>query len=62
MKSEKELKALDNTLNHLKTRNSNYRDSFLNKGITEEDFQYKDALDDQCKAASKNLFSMQKEL
>jgi hypothetical protein len=32
LKSEKELKALDNTHMHLKSRNSNYRDSFLNKG------------------------------
>lgn len=31
LKSEKELKALDNTHQHLKNRNSNYRDSFLNK-------------------------------
>lgn len=31
IKSEKELKALDNTLNHLKTRNINYRDRFVNK-------------------------------
>ena len=40
-KSEKELKALDNTIDHLKNRNSNYRDSFLNKGITEDDIEYK---------------------
>jgi len=33
-KSEKELKALDNTINHLKSRNSKYRDSFLNKVTT----------------------------
>ena len=31
LKSEKELQALDNTHSHLKNRNSNYRDSFLNK-------------------------------
>lgn len=34
LKSEKELKALDNTLNHLRNRNSNYRDNFLNKGVS----------------------------
>ncbi len=33
LKSEKELQALDNTHQHLKNRNSNYRDSFLNKVI-----------------------------
>lgn len=33
LKSEKELKALDNTLNHLKGWNSKYWDSFLNKVI-----------------------------
>lgn len=31
LKSEKELKALDNTHQHLKNRNSNYRDSYLQK-------------------------------
>ena len=33
LKSEKELKALDNTQQHLKNRNSNYRDSFMNKVV-----------------------------
>jgi len=28
MKNKKEIKALDNTLKHLKNRNSKYRDSF----------------------------------
>jgi hypothetical protein len=32
-KSEKELRALDNTLSHLTNRNSKYRDGFLNKVI-----------------------------
>ncbi len=31
LKSEKELKALDNTHQHLKNRNSNFRDSYLQK-------------------------------
>jgi len=35
----KELKALENTLSHLKTRNSNLREGFLNKGVNNEDRQ-----------------------
>eukprot|EP00828_Plagiopyla_frontata_P039530 TRINITY_DN5201_c0_g1_i6.p1 TRINITY_DN5201_c0_g1~~TRINITY_DN5201_c0_g1_i6.p1 ORF type:complete len:454 (-),score=87.52 TRINITY_DN5201_c0_g1_i6:37-1398(-) len=61
-KSEKELKALNNTKNHLGIRNSNQIDKFLNKGITGKDFEHRDGLEDQCKAASKNLFSKEKEL
>jgi hypothetical protein len=30
-----ELKALKNVSEHLSNRNSNYRDGFLNKGVTE---------------------------
>ncbi|EGR30111.1 hypothetical protein IMG5_141810 [Ichthyophthirius multifiliis] len=56
LKSEKELIALENTLSHLKNRNSKYRDSFLNKGITIEDKQYLEGLEEQCRAASQNLF------
>ncbi len=37
MKNKKEIKALDNTLKHLKNRNSKYRNSFLNKGQTRQD-------------------------
>ncbi len=62
LKSEKELKALDNTLSHLKNRNSKYRDGFLNKGVTEQDVSHKDGLEDQCRAASENLFKKKKEL
>lgn len=61
-KSEQELEALMNVSGHLKNRNSNYRDSFLNKGVTEKDYMKKDQLDQQCKNASKNLFDKQKEL
>jgi len=46
LKSEKELKALDNTLSHLRNRNSKYRDGFLNKGVTQEIKDSKEALDD----------------
>jgi len=59
--SEKELKALDNTLNHLKTRNSNFRDGFLNKGMTNRDVDQKSALEQQMNAASENYFKKKKE-
>ncbi|KAM3137530.1 hypothetical protein pb186bvf_010320 [Paramecium bursaria] len=61
-KREKELMALDNTLSHLKNRNSKYRDSFLNKGVTNQDMNHKDGLEDQCRAASENLFKKKREL
>jgi chromosome segregation ATPase len=61
IQSEKELKALDNTLNHLKNRNSNYRDGFLNKGTTAKDFETKESLEQQMRAASENLFKKKKD-
>ena len=51
-----------NVSGHLKNRNSNYRDSFLNKGVTESDYMKKDELGQKCKNASKGLFDKQKEL
>ncbi len=44
-KCETELKALKNVSEHLSNRNSNYRDGFLNKGVSEQDYQQKDQLD-----------------
>lgn len=35
LKSEKELKALENTLQHLAGWNNKYYDSFQNKGVTQ---------------------------
>ena len=61
-RAEKELQALINTLNHLKNRNSTYRDSFLNRGSTSNDLEQLEALEEQCRAASENLFSKKKEL
>lgn len=61
IQSEKELKALDNTLNHLKNRNSDFRDGFLNKGMTNKDVQQKDALEQQMNAASENYFKKKKD-
>jgi len=62
IQSEKELRALDNTLNHLKDRNSNFRDGFLNKGMTNKDLNQKEALEQQMNAASENYFKKKKEL
>ncbi|KAL4481667.1 hypothetical protein ABPG74_007756 [Tetrahymena malaccensis] len=62
LKNEKELKALDNTLNHLKNRNSNYRDKFLNKGVTTQHREEAEGLEEQCRAASQNLFKKRDEL
>jgi len=61
IQSEKELKALDNTLNHLKNRNSDFRDGFLNKGRTDKDVEQKNALEQQMNAASENYFKKKKE-
>jgi len=61
LKNEKELKALVNTLSHLKNRNSNYRDYFINKGATQKDVELKNHLDEQCKVAADNLMKKKKE-
>jgi len=61
LKNEKELKALVNTLSHLKNRNSNYRDYFINKGATQKDVELKNHLDEQCKVAADNLMRKKKE-
>lgn len=37
---------MDNTLSHLKNRNSKYRDSFLNKGISEKEVSHRDGLEE----------------
>ena len=44
-KSEKEIKALDNTLAHLKVRNKNYRDKFM-QGAEGADLERKQILED----------------
>jgi len=61
IQSEKELKALDNTLTHLKDRNSNFRDGLLNKGMTNRDIEQKQALEAQMNAASENYFKKKKD-
>jgi len=44
-KCEKEIKALENTLKHLKMRNENYRDKFI-KGAEGADLEKKNILED----------------
>ena len=59
-KCEKELRALANTLDHLKGRNKNYRDKFV-QGAEGADMERKEILEEQCKAASEELFAKRKE-
>jgi len=60
-KCEKEIKALANTLDHLKMRNKNYRDKFI-QGAEGADLEKKQILEDQCRAASETLFKKRREL
>lgn len=60
-KCEKEIKALANTLDHLKMRNKNYRDKFV-QGAEGADLEKKQILEDQCRAASETLFKKRREL
>lgn len=60
-KCEKEIKALANTLDHLKMRNKNYRDKFQ-LGAEGADIEKKQILEDQCRAASETLFKKRREL
>ena len=60
-KCEKEIKALSNTLDHLKMRNKNYRDKFIS-GAEGADLDKKQILEDQCRAASETLFKKRREL
>lgn len=60
-KCEKEIKALANTLDHLKMRNKNYRDKFM-QGAEGADLDKKQILEDQCRAASETLFKKRREL
>lgn len=56
------MKALDNTLQHLQNRNSNYRDGFLNKGTMPSDVEQKNAIEQQMRAASDTLARKKKDL
>ena len=60
-KCEKEIKALLNTLDHLKVRNKNYRDKFLS-GAEGADLERKQILEDQFRAASETLFRKRRDM
>jgi UDP-glucose:O-linked fucose beta-1,3-glucosyltransferase len=60
-KCEKEIRALGNTLDHLKMRNKNFRDKFIS-GAEGADLEKKQILEDQCRAASETLFKKRREL
>lgn len=60
-KAEREIRALANTLDHLKGRNSKFRDSFMSKG-DESEQQVKNALEDQCRGATEQLSKKEREL
>lgn len=45
----------------MKNRNSDFRDGFLNKGMTNKDVDQKEALEQQMNAASENYFKKKKE-
>jgi len=60
-KSEFEIRALSNTLDHLKGRNSGFRDGFLKKTDARE-LEVKASLEDQCRGANENLARKRREL
>jgi len=60
-KCEREIKALANTLDHLKVRNRDYRNKFM-QGAEGADLERKQILEDQCRAASEGLFKKRREL
>lgn len=62
LKSEKELKALYNTLTHLKNRNKKLRDYNINKGSTQKDFKLKEALEQQYQSAGQSFLYKKVEL
>jgi uncharacterized Fe-S cluster-containing MiaB family protein len=62
LKSEKELKALYNTLADSKSRNKKLRDYNLNKGSTQKDFKLKEALEKQYQVAGETFLMKKVEL
>eukprot|EP00826_Nyctotherus_ovalis_P057646 TRINITY_DN7890_c0_g1_i13.p1 TRINITY_DN7890_c0_g1~~TRINITY_DN7890_c0_g1_i13.p1 ORF type:complete len:288 (+),score=146.43 TRINITY_DN7890_c0_g1_i13:125-988(+) len=60
-KCQKELQALENTLKHLKKRNSNVREKFT-AGVGRADAEKKEVLEEQCRVASETLFKKRREL
>ncbi len=60
-KCEKEIKSLLNTLDHLKDRNTNYRNKFK-QGADGADLDRKNVLEDQFRKASEDLFKKRRDM
>lgn len=60
-KAEREIACLSDTLDHLKGRNTRFRDSYLTSGNSNE-IEMKNAIEDQCRAATEQLSKKEKEL
>jgi coiled-coil domain-containing protein 39 len=60
-KAEREIACLSDTLDHLKGRNTRFRDSYLTNGNTNE-VEMKNSIEDQCRAATEQLSKKEKEL
>lgn len=61
-KADSELKALNNTLLHLKARNSKFREYHLNKNASQKDQELKEALQDQFNEIGEALVQKKKML
>eukprot|EP00743_Colponemidia_sp_Colp-15_P001759 GILK01001920.1.p1 GENE.GILK01001920.1~~GILK01001920.1.p1 ORF type:complete len:939 (-),score=229.96 GILK01001920.1:138-2912(-) len=61
-KAEREIRALENTLNHLTMRNQKYRTSLSKADASGAEADQKRILEEQCRQASEVLFKKKKEL
>jgi len=61
-KTEREVRALQNTLDHLNNRNANYRTSFQKADMSGQDADTLRQLEEQAKLAQDTLFRQKKEL
>lgn len=61
-KADGELKALHNTLSHLKSRNNKFRDYNINKNATKEDHKLKADLENQFNEIGNSLVEKKKEM
>lgn len=61
-KADSELKALNNTLLHLKTWNSKFREFHINKSATKKEVELKQALQEQYNELGETLVQSKKEL
>lgn len=62
-KAEREIRALENTLAHLLTRNQKYKDNFKKADQAQATYiEEKEKLEEQCRAANEVLFKKKKQL